>query len=520
MSEIGRAALVLRTDDAQFRRGLRGAGRDVQGLGQTVNRLKTIFAGLAAAFTVRQLVRGVGSLLKAWQGQEDAVQSLRASLAATGKEGAENLQFLIDRAGELQEVTRHGDEALIAATGTLALLAEQLRTQDLADAQRAIIGIADVFLKGDVENAAQLLGKTLGSTTNALTRYGIVIDTSATQSEKLRQVLAKTEGMFAVSQERAKTLSGQLEQLNNLWGDLKEELGKVIAEQPVVTEFLGQLKQLIRDIITTLRAETPNLSALFHELGVLMGAAFARGFLTVIDSLLDVIIRNLPALPIAFLDVFVTMFEGLQMVIEPLIERIDESLREALANIHELAVRAGAVQTPAPTDTGGEEGISTGGGVFGGVGMWNRAARALALMGSAADEAESSMKDVAGTFRTSLGSAITHLALNMRRLEDVVRSLIQTLFETTFRVGLEAILPFQSGGLVPGPIGAPRLAMVHGGEHVIPAGGSGLSGLSLEVTLMSSIDPAEFGMIGTTAAGRRLFNRYLREADIRVRPNA
>lgn len=32
------------------------------------------------------------------------------------------------------------------------------------------------------------------------------------------------------------------------------------------------------------------------------------------------------------------------------------------------------------------------------------------------------------------------------------------------------ILGFQSGGLVPGPIGAPQLAVVHGGEMVLPAG--------------------------------------------------
>jgi hypothetical protein len=33
-------------------------------------------------------------------------------------------------------------------------------------------------------------------------------------------------------------------------------------------------------------------------------------------------------------------------------------------------------------------------------------------------------------------------------------------------------LHFQSGGIVPGPIGAPTLAVVHGGERVIPVGGS------------------------------------------------
>lgn len=38
---------------------------------------------------------------------------------------------------------------------------------------------------------------------------------------------------------------------------------------------------------------------------------------------------------------------------------------------------------------------------------------------------------------------------------------------------------FQSGGVVPGPIGAPRLATVHGGETILPAGG----GISLNFTV-------------------------------------
>jgi len=37
---------------------------------------------------------------------------------------------------------------------------------------------------------------------------------------------------------------------------------------------------------------------------------------------------------------------------------------------------------------------------------------------------------------------------------------------------LRDLLGFQSGGVVPGALGAPRLAMVHGGETITPAGGS------------------------------------------------
>lgn len=50
------------------------------------------------------------------------------------------------------------------------------------------------------------------------------------------------------------------------------------------------------------------------------------------------------------------------------------------------------------------------------------------------------------------------------------------LLGTLGRVGGSLLLPgipfFQDGGIVPGPIGAPRLIVAHGGEEVIPVGGS------------------------------------------------
>lgn len=39
-----------------------------------------------------------------------------------------------------------------------------------------------------------------------------------------------------------------------------------------------------------------------------------------------------------------------------------------------------------------------------------------------------------------------------------------------FREAREAGLEYQTGGIVPGPVGAPRLATVHGGEEIVPVG--------------------------------------------------
>lgn len=46
---------------------------------------------------------------------------------------------------------------------------------------------------------------------------------------------------------------------------------------------------------------------------------------------------------------------------------------------------------------------------------------------------------------------------------------------------------FQDGGIVPGPVGAPRIIIAHGGEEVIPVGGSGNSGNTININITGDV---------------------------------
>lgn len=233
VSSLGQLRLNLVANTRQFKRGMRSAQNSARRTRSRLTRLKNAVFSLQGALVAiggAAVLRGMKSMVDAFAQQEEAVISLQAALVATGRDGAGALELLTQRAAEFQQITTKGDEAIIAATASLGQLAKELSVQDLADAQKAIIGIADTFLKGDVQNAAQLLGKTLGSTTNALTRYGIQVDTAATQSEKLAQVLDQSNVFFEVSRERAKTTAGRIQQLKNAYGDLQEAIGGVVVE--------------------------------------------------------------------------------------------------------------------------------------------------------------------------------------------------------------------------------------------------------------------------------------------------
>ncbi len=54
---------------------------------------------------------------------------------------------------------------------------------------------------------------------------------------------------------------------------------------------------------------------------------------------------------------------------------------------------------------------------------------------------------------------------------------------TAAMAGLSALQNFDKGGIVQGPLGQPQLAIVHGGEEVIPNGGFGGSGIVINITV-------------------------------------
>ena len=197
---------------------------------RTVGRVSAVLAGLA--FGAER------AFVQPFTVQQEALASLQQALVSTGKTGQDALSQIADEAARLQTLTTAGDEALIKASATLTTLAGSLDADEIARAQTGIVAIADTFLKGDVEQAALLLGKTIGSTTNALSRYGINVDANASASEKLRQVLG-SDGLgaaFDVAQAKAQTLNGRIEQMKNAGGDLRETIGEIIARSLGLTE--------------------------------------------------------------------------------------------------------------------------------------------------------------------------------------------------------------------------------------------------------------------------------------------
>ena len=182
---------------------------------------------LLISFGIGIATSSIGRFVSLTAEQELAEKKLEAALGFTN-------QGLLDYASSLQRSSVFGDEAILTAQ---ALLAAFIKDEDqLKLATKATLDLAAA--KGmDLNAAADLIGKSIGSSTNALSRYGIEVEGAVGSTQRLETAtssIARLYGGQALQQ--SLTLSGAMQSLANTFGDFQEKIG---------SEFTGDVKELV-----------------------------------------------------------------------------------------------------------------------------------------------------------------------------------------------------------------------------------------------------------------------------------
>ena len=209
-----------------------GAEKSKQQLKGVSGGLKSMAksAGLAAGayFGSRALLSGIKSSIDLFKEQELAEVKLRQAL---GK----SIGGLQQYASSLQKVTNFGDELVLQGMAQLAFFIKD--EEQLKVATKATLDLASA--KGmDLVQAADLVAKSVGSSTNALSRYGIAAEGAVGSEERLLSITDEIANLFG-GQAIATTqsLSGALDQLDNAVGDTQEAIGLALA--PTVKGIAG-----------------------------------------------------------------------------------------------------------------------------------------------------------------------------------------------------------------------------------------------------------------------------------------
>ncbi len=209
-------------------------------------------SALAAAAAVGGVILIVKKLVAL--GAEQEKMERRLAFAVGG-----STEALLANASALQRQTVFGDEAIISVQTMMVQLGE-LSGERLTRATRLTLDFASA-LGIDLKAAGILMAKAATGSTEALSRYGIILDKNIPKNEKFTALLDLMQDKFGgTAAAETDTLFGSIMQTSNAFGDLGEEMGRMNSGVlKTAVKFWGNLAANMADVLAEQR-KTVNMT--------------------------------------------------------------------------------------------------------------------------------------------------------------------------------------------------------------------------------------------------------------------
>lgn len=246
-------------------------------------------ASLAGAAVFAALSAEVFVATRAFNESEQASNQLTQSLQNQGIFTEELRASYKGFAAELQKKTGIDDDQIVKAEAIAqSYLGQTKISKELAAA------IVDLSTKtGSLDSAAQLVGRSIGTSTNALERQGIKIREGSSEAERYKQVLEQLQRQVGGQAEAAEKANGGIGRLKSAFSDLQEEIGQRVS--PVIRAITAKITELLE------RAKD-NKPLLDFAVALGAGVAAASGLVAIAGP----VVIGLTAIRAAFLAVGVS----------------------------------------------------------------------------------------------------------------------------------------------------------------------------------------------------------------------
>lgn len=221
--------------------------------------LKGAAVAAIAVFTTGAVADFFSESIEASKGQEDALNSLNTALSNTGKFSEAASQSMQEFASELQATSTIGDEVALST----ASLIQSLGNLDTEGLKRATQAAADLSaaLGIDLETAARLVGKAAAGEVGTLKKYGVAIKDTGDTAKDFALALDVLESKFGgAAASKILTFSGAIAQTKNLFGDIQEEIGGLITNNPAVIASISQLGKAFQFLIVAVKDNSTELT--------------------------------------------------------------------------------------------------------------------------------------------------------------------------------------------------------------------------------------------------------------------
>ena len=221
-------------------------------------------AALSAAFAIDKIITAA-------EEQDNATNRFAASLRSLGALTPQAVKSFEDYSSSLQKITTVGDE-VITSNAALLVSIGHLTGDGLKQATKAALDLA-AGMQMDVGSAFNIVAKAAEGHVSVLGRYGIHLKETGDKALDFKNAMAALEGAFGGQAEaKAQTFAGSMMQLKNAFGDILEEMGKVIVNNGAFIKAISGLKGVF-ELIS--EAVARNKDALIAWTGEALGTAIA-----------------------------------------------------------------------------------------------------------------------------------------------------------------------------------------------------------------------------------------------------
>ena len=245
MAKLGDLILRVGADTSQLNKNLGDARKSIA---KNTREIQNLGRNLTVGITAPLAIMGATSV-QAFREQNKAIAQVEAGLKSTAGQVGFTSQELQKMATDLQNKTLFGDEVILKDATAQLLTFTNISGQNFARTQQAALDLA-TRLDGDLKGASIQLGKALNdpvANLSALSRSGIqfsedqkAVIKSLTETGNLAEaqtlILDELNKQYGGSAEAAAEADGGFTQLANSFGDLQEEIGRLLVQylRPIV----------------------------------------------------------------------------------------------------------------------------------------------------------------------------------------------------------------------------------------------------------------------------------------------
>lgn len=287
MSKEKELLIKLLLDDKDALNKLNNAIEQINTQSRTATDSMNIsWAGLASKFylaekALQPVIAFMSGAVREASEQEDAIRRLNFALQLQGVNAEQVSKKYQSMAESLQKTTRYSDDAILRVQQTLITIG-RVAPENMEKVTRAVLDFATAT-GVSLDTAGDLFAKAFAGNTQALSRYGIVIDETIPKAQRAAELLRITnQQMGGAAQADIETYSGKVAQTKNAYADFLKELGRFVTESETVKAAMAAMSRAAakasEDLASLRTTQVSQAEQTFAAFQSMMGPGMVMGF--------------------------------------------------------------------------------------------------------------------------------------------------------------------------------------------------------------------------------------------------